>query len=334
MKKTAFALLLAASLSTANAQQDAGSLKESARASMQKGDFDNALLLLNKAKELQPADADLTKELAYVNYLRRDYAKTIELSKTLADKNQADEQAYQVWGMAYKAIAEYDEGDHMYKRALKVYPNSGVLYSEHGDLLSLKKETGEAIRQWEKGIEVAPSYSGNYYHAAKYYQENGTPLWSWLYGETFINLESLSGRTVEIKTVLLSDFRQLLSPGALTNAAKGSNAFAKAVAETLGKSAGGSAEVTAASLTTLREKFISEWFAGNATKFPFRLFDHQKQLVSQKMFESYNQWIFGAAINTTDFKEWITAHEAEIKAFQDYERNALFKVPAGQYYNK
>jgi len=338
MKKIVFAFLSGLIIITANAQetQDASKLQESATASLQKGDFDNAIALLNKAKDLKPDDVEITKQLAYANYLHRDYAKAIEISKSLIDKNTADEQCYQVLGLAYKGIAEYEEGDKMYRKALKTFPNSGVLYCEYGDLLSLKKDESAAIKEWEKGIETAPSYSGNYYYASKYYQNNNEPLWSLLYGETFINLESLSGRTVEIKSVLLDDYNKLLlSTGALATASKKGNPFIQAVASTIAKYNNEvSNGITPASLTALRTKFISDWFDNNASKFPFSLFNHQKQLIKENMFEAYNQWIFGAAINTNDFREWLNGHETEIKTFQNFERNALFKVPPGQYYNK
>jgi len=338
MKKIVFALALSSVFFSVKAQetQDASKLQESATVSLQKGDFDNAIALLNKAKDLKPNDVEIVKQLAYANYLHRDYAKAIEISKSLIEKNAADEQCFQVLGLAYKGIAEYDEGDKMYRKALKAFPNSGVLYSEYGDLLSLKNDESAAIKEWEKGIETAPSYSGNYYYASKYYQNNNEPLWSLLYGETFINLESLSGRTVETKGVLLDDYNKLLlSPNTLTEASKKGNAFIQAVASTIAKYTGeASGGITPASLTALRTKFISDWFDNSASKFPFHLFDHQKLLIKENMFESYNQWIFGAAINTNDFRDWLTGHETEIKNFQNFERNALFKVPAGQYYNK
>ena len=109
----------------------------------------------------------------------------------------------QILGLAYKAIAEYKESDKMYKEALKKFPNSGVLYSEYGDLLASNDNEAAAIKQWEKGIETDPNHSGNYYYAAKYYAKKGNIIWGLLYSEIFLNIESFSKRTEEIKSILV-----------------------------------------------------------------------------------------------------------------------------------
>ncbi len=56
----------------------------------------------------------------------------------------------------------------MYKQGIKKFPSSGELYNEYGEMLWVKQDP-EAIRFWEKGIEVDPNYSSNYYNASKYY---------------------------------------------------------------------------------------------------------------------------------------------------------------------
>jgi hypothetical protein len=93
---------------------------------------------------------------------------------------------------------------------LKEYPNSGVLYNEYGEMLWTKQDYS-AIKQWEKGIEVDPNYSGNYYNAAKHYYMTMDKVWSIIYGEMFLNLESYTRRTAEIKNVLLDSYKKLFT---------------------------------------------------------------------------------------------------------------------------
>ena len=111
---------------------------------------------------MEPKYTEILKDHSCANYLKRDFAKAIEIGKEITDRPDADEQAFQVLGLSYKAIASYKECAKLYKTALKKFPNSGVIYSEYGELLALDKNLEDAINQWEKGIELDPGYSGNY----------------------------------------------------------------------------------------------------------------------------------------------------------------------------
>ena len=73
------------------------------------------------------------------------------------------------------------------------------------------KQDAEAIRFWEKGIEVDPNYSSNYYNASKFYYFTYDKVWSLIYGEIFINLESYSKRTPEIKSLLVEGYKKLFT---------------------------------------------------------------------------------------------------------------------------
>jgi len=161
-------------LNTGFAQDtDVTTLHETARSLMRQGDFENALQVLSKALQQQPNDIDLLKDQAFILYLKRDFAGSIDSCKKILERPDADVQTYQILGLSYKAIGEYKESDKMYKDALKRFPKSPVLYSEYGALLSENKNEDAAIKQWEKGIEADPNYSSNYYYAAKYYAQKG-----------------------------------------------------------------------------------------------------------------------------------------------------------------
>ena len=313
-------------------QQNADTLRETARMFMQQGDLDNAILVLNKAAELKPDDVDILRDQAYANYLRRDFAKAIEIGKVLIEKPNADVQSFQILGMVYKAIADYKEADKLYKKALKKFPESGVLYSEYGDLLATTNNA-DAIKMWEKGIQVDPNISSNYYYAAKYYSQKGNALWSVLYGETFVNIESLSQRTVEIKDLVYNNYKQLFITDILADIDKKGTPFEKAVAAIFEKLSKVISEgVTPESLTILRTRFILNWYQGDVPKFPFRLFEHQQLLLRQGMFNAYNQWLFGATASTSTFQFWVNTHQEEMKDFQNYQRSVVYKIPLNQYY--
>jgi len=52
------------------------------------------------------------------------------------------------------------------------------------------------------------------------------------------------------------------------------------------------------------------------------------------MFDAYNQWLFGAADNLAQYEVWTKTHQEEYDQFTKLQRNKLFKVPQGQYYQK
>ena len=188
------------------------------------------------------------------------------------------------------------ECEKVYKKGLKKFPKSGPLYSEYGELLWATKDYS-AINQWEKGIQLDPAYSGNYYNAALYYFYTKDKVWSLIYGEIFVNMESLSERGVAMKQQLLQGYKEKLFAEAdlMKGEEKNKSEFAKAFLQTMGKQSSlANKGITTETLTMIRTRFILDWYTANASKFPLRLFDYQQQLLKEGMFEAYNQWLFGA----------------------------------------
>src|SRR5205085_1495849 len=113
------------------------------------------------------------------------------------------------------------------------------------------------------------------------------------------------------------------------------NEFVRAYLETMkGQSRVIANGVTPDALAALRTRFLLSWFGKNDSKFPFRLFDYQRQLAKAGMFDAYNQWIFGAANNLSAFQQWTVNHPEEYKRFNSFQTNRIFKVPEGQNYNR
>src|SRR5664279_2117332 len=188
--------------------QKADSLQRVAKQFMRAGDYPNAVMVLNNALKKDPDNLEIQKDLTFTYYLQRNYSAAVESGRILIARNDADEQCYQILGMAYKAIDEKKEADKMYRQGIKKFPGSGELYNEYGEMLWVEKNA-EVIRFWEKGIEVDPNYSSNYYNASRFYYYTYDKVWSLIYGEIFINLESYSKRTPEIKLMLVDGYKKL-----------------------------------------------------------------------------------------------------------------------------
>ncbi len=319
------------------AQQDIAQLRETAFTFQKQGDYANAILVLNKALQLGPSDMGILTDIAYTYYLQKDYAKAMEVVKPILERDDAEIRTYQVGGNIYKAVEEVKECDKLYKKGLKKFPNSGVLNSEYGELLWAKKEPEAAISQWEKGIQADPSYSGNYYHASKYYYAIPDKVWSLVYGEIFVNLESYSTRTAEIKMLLLESYKKFFTISDVFkqyNARKKSN-FEDAFLQTMEKQSSLVASgITVNSLIMIRTRFILEWFEGYGKKFPHRMLEHQQYLIREGMYEAYNQWLFGATANILEYQNWANANTEALSKFTYYQRNRVFKMPPGQFYGR
>ena len=310
----------------------AQSAHETAYSFMKTGDHDNAILVLNKALQTSPADEQLLQDITLAYYYKKDFTHARDYAKKLVDLDNVDVASYQIAGTVYRALEETKEADKLYKKALKKYPNSGVLYSEYGELLWSKNDDA-AIDQWEKGIQADPSYAGNYYHASSYYFFTKDKVWSLIYGEIFVNMEYLTERAREIKEQLLKAYKEKIFLTASGDEGKPTAPFEQAVYETYAKQNSLTGKgVTVETLTMIRTRFILDWYAKYASKFPFRLFDYQQQLLRSGMFEAYNQWLFGPIENLAAFEQWTRANADAYKKFTAFQRGRVFKMPGGQFY--
>lgn len=335
MKKylSLFLLVTASFLATAQ-PEDPKTLHETAKTFMRSGDFDNAIIVLTRALQQDKNNLEMQKDLVMTYFLKRDYQKAKQGAEELIDRDDADVVTYQIAGNVYKALEEVKDCEKMYKKALKKFPKSGPLYSEYGELLFAVKDFS-AIQLWEKGIEVDPGYGGNYYNAALYYFYAKDKVWSLIYGEIFVNMESLSERGAAMKQQLLQAYKEKLFADAslMTGEEKNKSDFAKAFLTSMEKQSSlANKGITVETLSMIRTRFILDWYATNAAKYPFRLFDYHKQLISGGMFDAYNQWLFGSTENLAAYDNWIKTHSEEYDGFNAFQKNRVFRMPFGQYY--
>jgi Tfp pilus assembly protein PilF len=321
-------------LSVLGQTDDPKTLHENAKTFMKQGDFDNAIVVLTRALQLDKNNLEILKDLAISYYYRRDYEKALNEVKILLDRDDADVVSYQISGNVYKALEEAKECEKVYKEGLKKFPNSGPLYSEYGELLWARKDFS-AIDLWEKGIRVDPAYSGNYYNAALFYFYTKDKVWSLVYGEIFVNMESLSERGASMKQLLLQGYKEKLfaDVNVLAGQEKNKNEFSKAFLECMSKQSSLAGQgITTESLIMIRTRFILEWFDKYAATFPYKLFDYERQLLQEGMFNAYNQWLFGTVEDLAAYDKWTKTHDEEYKNFTAFQKTRVFKMPAGQYY--
>ena len=86
-------------------------------------------------------------------------------------------------------------------------------------------ENFACIEQWELGIKTDPSYAGNYYYASRYYFFTTDKVWALIYGEIFINMESYSSKTAEMKSLLLDGYKKFFVNDPKVKPSKNKNEF-------------------------------------------------------------------------------------------------------------
>ncbi len=329
MKKLFFLALTLFSVTFAQAQTPI----ETARSFMRTGDWDNAIIVLSRALETDKDNLDLNKELIQAFFFKRDFVRALEGVEVLMERKDADIVSYQLAGNVYKALEDVKNAEKTYKTALKKFPRSGPLLSEYGELLWSKKDFS-AINQWEKGIEVDPSFAGNYYNAARHYYFTKDKVWALIYGEIFVNMESLTERATQMKQMLFDAYKEkLFADVNILGGEEKRSEFAKAFLTTMNKQSSlASRGLNTETLTMIRTRFILDWYENYAGKYPFRLFDYHKQLLQSGMFDSYNQWLFGTVENLTAYDAWTKNHAAEYASFSDFQKGRVFRMPSGQYY--
>ncbi len=310
--------------------QSAKELHETARTFMQQGDYANAVLVLNRAAALEPGNIDITKDLAFTYYLQKENTRALDIIKQVLDKDDADDQCYQVAGNIYKQMGLPKDCEKLYRKALKKFPESGPLYNDFGELLWAMQDYS-AIKQWEKGIEMEPAFSKNYYNACKYYYLTANRTRSILYGEIFVNMEPTGNRTPEIKNIVLESFKKLFTADEAASTEQGK--FEQAFVQTMMKQNSiATSGITAETLTMIRTRFVLDWYNQFAGKYPYRLFELHRQLLQEGLFDAYNQWLFGAIQNLSAYQNWVNMHSTEYNEFSRYQKSRIFKIPKGQYY--
>lgn len=333
MKKI-FLLFVVCSFTTALFAQDAKQLLENARNYMHKGDHANAILVLNRALAAEPRNMEVAKNLGLNYYYANDFKRAVDVLNPVLEWSNADDQCFQICGDAYWAMEDSKNCEAVYKKGIKKLPNSGPLYNELGKVLWSRGDF-TAIKHWENGIQNDPGFAGNYYNASKYYYFTPDKVWSLLYGEIFINIDPKSALCPEIKNILLEGYKKLFTEANLEKNNKDKNAFVIAFLKTMNKQTAAAASgINAESLITIRTRFILDWNAGDyAVKFPFRLFEIQRQYIQEGLFEAYNQWVFATAGNLPAYEAWAASHKKEYEELKRFQESRIFKIPAGQYYH-
>jgi tetratricopeptide (TPR) repeat protein len=345
LKTVLFAALLFSSVIASG--QDSKELYNTATGFIRGGDYANAILVLNQALQMEPDNVEFRKQLGFSYFLQGDMSKAKNIIEPLLNKKEADAQLYQIAGNIYQARQEFKTAQKLYEKGLKKFPESGELYNDNGQLLMFLKVYEGGMGSWLKGIEKDPNFPGNYYNAARAYSYTKNVLWIIIYGEIFVNLESYTDRTAEIRNLLIDSYKKLYNdPSILSKAVEDQQQvdkkskrpsaaeFQRDYLAAMGKQVGVvMTGIDPETLIMVRTRFLLDWYTFSGVKYPYALFDFQRMMLKEGMFEAYNQWVFGPVANQAAFKAWTTLHKTDYDSFLQFQRNHPLKMRPDEYYN-
>ncbi|MGH2643738.1 MAG: tetratricopeptide repeat protein, partial [Chitinophagaceae bacterium] len=157
--------LIVSCFGISKAQSNAPDLYNTALSFMRSSDYANAILVLNRAVQLAPENAQYRKQLAYAYYLNNNLQQAEVTIKQVLNSDAADVQTYQIAGDIYVAENDSKTAEKNYKKGLKKFPNAGELYNELGIIYYNERKYTDALGTWLSGIKVDPGYASNYYNA-------------------------------------------------------------------------------------------------------------------------------------------------------------------------
>ncbi len=309
---------------------------EKAVIKMEQGEYEEAIALLEVAEEMDPKNLSFTYEKAYAHYLMKKYDKVIEIIEPLLDEKGSNDLFYQLIANSYDMKGDSEQANELFNQGLKKYPNSGPLYFELGTNEYRNRDYEKAIATWEKGVEKDPYFASNYYYLGKLYANTSDKVWSLIYCEIFLNLESNTPRTREISNVLFNTYKSAISVDGDGNPqinftkdktidpSKGfkipySVAYEVNISMSLPKENPiNETGLSISFLNVLRTNFINNWYEHKQNKkHPTALFDFHKKLLEEDQFTAYNYWLFLKG-NEDEFWDWFNHNKDKYKYFENW----------------
>lgn len=304
---------------------------------MDSGKLDESIVLLEEAHKLDPDDINYPYELGYAYYVKQDYKKASKYLESIINSKDANDRVFQLMGNTYDNLGKGDKAIDTYEAGLKKFPNSGSLYLELGVMQMGKKEYNKALGYFEKGIEVEPRFSSNYYWAARIYCSSTEEVWGMIYGEIFMNIERNSKRTAEISKMLYDTYASQITfengnPASvsfsqnatitITDPSKigemklpyGIGVYEPTLMMALISSNG----IDINSLDKIRTGFVDLYFSnGHDQTYPNALFSFQKQVKEAGHLEAYNHWILMKG-DENGFTTWQNANKEMWQNFANW----------------
>lgn len=274
---------------------------------MDEGQVAESIKVLEECLRLDPQQVNCRYEMAYAQYLNKNYPQAIAILRELTSRSDARDIYFLLLGNSYDMAGHREEAIRAYESGLKHAPTSGRLYAELGAMYAMVHDYSKALEYHEKGIEADPQQPANYYWAARIFLESTEEVWGMIYGEIFMNLERTTARTGDMSKRLYDTYQQQIqfiadtaiaisfSEATTVDMSKrnpslpfGVGIYEPLLATELVKEK----SLRLDALDRIRTGFIRQFFENRREeKYPNILFTYQRQLLDAGHLEAYNHWL-------------------------------------------
>ncbi|WP_456430759.1 tetratricopeptide repeat protein [Thermosulfuriphilus sp.] len=137
------------------AQHEARELVERAWQLEKKGQRLQAIVLYERAYELNSESLDVAKKLAYLHYQAGNYFKAAFYSQAVLKKTPLDAEAALYGALAEASLGNQDKAEVLFKKALTGRPHIPEAYYNYAAFLERQGRLPEALRFYERYEELA-----------------------------------------------------------------------------------------------------------------------------------------------------------------------------------
>lgn len=335
MKISTYTLITLLSLQFVNAQKQTYKCEKiyDAIKLVDEKKYNEGIAILKECEKIDPKAYTYPYEIALAYTYQEDYKSAISQLKKIKNYDNIESNYFALLGNNYDYLNKPEEAIKIYDEGLKRFPNSGELYLEKGVVLEFEKKYSEAVKSYEKGIQVAPNYPSNYYRAANLYLNSDNKLAGLIYGEVFLNIERTTDRTKEMSKKLYDSYKNAII---FKSKNEKEISICKSVnidINTLEKdkklpfcmifeknfilSLLDENEFSLDNLSSIRRKFLKEYFAKDYKDYPNILLDYQKKMEENNVFEAYNHYIFQMG-DPNAFSTWQKTNQSTYDKFVDW----------------
>lgn len=308
-----------------------------------------SLRYMLEAHRLDPNNIIYTFESGYLQYLLKDYKGAIQTMSPYVQHIDAMPPFFQFLANAYFMNEQVEEAITLMDIALSKFPKNGMLHLEKGNILAERKEPGQALFYYLKGIQAEPNYAMNYYKAAMIYFQQNQLADGILLGETFMNLERDSPYTEYMSAELMKQYKksiqinldsnwtthfcQMDKPddtvqrSTLENHPAVCQAFAYLVQQCNHDSI---FQLDLAQLSALRENMLELYFLVDLNEvYGEPIFEFQRVIFEQGHFEAYNHWLMMLG-NPDEYSLWKENNTEKWSAFVQWFNRFQLQFPENE----
>lgn len=293
-------------------------------------------------------------ERLYNLYTLGRFKEVVKGGKRLLKHKHAAENVFQMVGNAYDITGDRKKAAKTYLKGLELFPKSGSLYLELGNLSVSDKDYNKALEYYNLGIVVQPDFASNYYRAAQLYlSSTDGKVWGLVYAEAaFLLAPSNESRHNDIANMITKCLKEnihlseadgkqklsvTLSPARNVKIAPKTKQvymafpgiYEGAILKPLIQLAVTHTIFTGnlAQLTEIRKGAVEAYYTATDNVYgnSMYLLEFQKKIIDAGHWEAYNYYLFMPAF-PEEFTEWYDTHSDSFEAFATWYNNAPFTL--------